>query len=899
MKYMFKTVRHRVSIILVLCMLISSVFVSKINTVSAQEVDSDEYNEAFEALKTFGILEDNIEYSQDALVCREDMALYAAKMLGLKQQSSSERFYVDVPMDSYGTWAINALTRMGIFSVDEEHKFRPMDTVDANELYKVITTILGYENYAKVNGGYPGGYALAMNAAKLNKISSGQVSFEELVVLMYDAMQAEMYEQVTFGDNIEMKKAGNTILSVYHNVEFREGTVETIGSASVFNSGETDRDEIQISGEKYKYSESIYLPDYLAKYVKFFYSDKADEPKTLKYICGVSGKEDIEVQIKDVSSIHDDSIAYWVDDKEKKQSLTKSLWLYNGRVLEKDVEKTLSELNKGDIIIRDSDNDGGYDTVLVWDYSSFVIKSKNDEKETIYNKLDIGGEIKKDDFQTVRVYDEKKNELNWLDLSQGMVLSVARSQDSNVMVVIASTAEFNGNISEKIENPKKIKVNDEYYEIEPSYIKEFTEKGFVVGEIYKFKTDSFGYIAYVYSGESDASMKYGYIIDSYVNTDSMFEEFKVKILTQDDKIDELKMAQTVRVDGARYKDVSGIANAFPGFSSGKISPQMIRYEQDAEGLIKKVDTIKLNPEYETEDNSMTVVGDENFGIKWYRLGRIGLLSWVDSSNTLMYSIPLNDNFAKDDPDNYKTQNASSALTDDSCYYTNIYTTSKRSEYCDAILRKYEDDDIGKNYGRGVQLMLVDEIGDALDEEGNVVKCITGMVEGNRISYNIPSNVSVGDIDRGDIIKFRYNIRGKIIPTYDNDTDIIVLYDYSKYKGEIPTEWEGNTTDLTLYKKVNNAAFHNYRNTMQLSYGYASEKSENVLWWGAKTGSEPTEMYRVSNIGISVYDSSQPSNQQVYKGSIDDIDDFKTVGDKCSRVILHSYIGQGKALFVYK
>ena len=87
--------------------------------------------------------------------------------------------------------------------------------------------------------------------------------------------------------------------------------------------------------------------------------------------------------------------------------------------------------------------------------------------------------------------------------------------------------------------------------------------------------------------------------------------------------------------------------------------------------------------------------------------------------------------------------------------------------------------------------------------------------------------------------------------------------------------------------------------MQLSYGYASEKSENVLWWGAKTGSEPTEMYRVSNIGISVYDSSQPFNQQVYKGSIDDIDDFKTVGDKCSRVILHSYIGQGKALFVYK
>ena len=105
--------------------------------------------------------------------------------------------------------------------------------------------------------------------------------------------------------------------------------------------------------------------------------------------------------------------------------------------------------------------------------------------------------------------------------------------------------------------------------------------------------------------------------------------------------------------------------------------------------------------------------------------------------------------------------------------------------------------------------------------------------------------------------------------------------------------------MTLYTKVNNAAFHDYRAEFQLSYGYAADKSDNVLWWGAKNGNNITEMYRVSDVSISVYDPSLPEGKQIYKGTIDDIDDYKTVGSSCSKIILHTHIGKGKALFAYK
>lgn len=860
--------------------------------------DNKAYDEAVKALKIFGVLDDGTDYTADAEVCREDMALYTAKLLNISQGTNAERYFVDVPADSYGTWAINALTQMGIFSVDDERTFRPMDSVEVNEVYKIITTVLGYENYAKVNGGYPMGYVKAMNIAKLNRISSNKVLFSDVAVMLYEALQAEVYEPVVFGNKtVEMKKSGNTLLSVYHNVYYNKGRIDSIGSASISDGANAEENEIEIDGTSYVIETDLYVPEYLGKYVKFFYKGKEKETKTIKYIVDEGNKDDIVIKISDVDSISEKRISYWDNEKKKEQNLEKSLWVYNGRVLDKDLEKTLNSLNKGYVIIRDTDDNGSFDSVFVWDYTNFIVKSKNDSIKTIYNKLGIGGFIKAEDYENVYVYDGKENSLKWLDIAEGMTLAVAPAKDNKVLTILSTGSEFNGELTGMSEDPLKLSVGSDKYEIEPSYLEEFKDSSFNVGGTYVYKLDVFGYVSYVYSGESDSAMKYAYLIDSAVNLDAMNESMSLRLLTADDKVEIIKFADTVRIDGVRYKEFEKMAKAFPKYSNGKIGKQVIRYELDGDGLIKNIDTVNYNSDYESENDNLTVVGDENFGINWYRSGRMGILSLINGSTTPVFSIPFDDR-TFDDGD-YAVTKANATFTDDGAYYSNIYKSSVKSEYCDMVLRKYEDMKFGKNTGIQTYLTMVTGVGEALDEDGNVAKCITGFENGNEVTYVIPSEVNTDNVGRGDIVRFRYNVRGEVTKALkDSDDDIIVLYDYSKYQGNTPTEWSGLTDDMTLYVKVNNAAYHNYRSDIQLSYGFAADKTSDALWLGAKSGDVITEVAK-TNIPVIVYDPSLREENQIYKGTVDDIEDYKTVGASCSRIIYHTYIGAGRALFVYK
>jgi hypothetical protein len=188
-------------------------------------------------------------------------------------------------------------------------------------------------------------------------------------------------------------------------------------------------------------------------------------------------------------------------------------------------------------------------------------------------------------------------------------------------------------------------------------------------------------------------------------------------------------------------------------------------------------------------------------------------------------------------------------------------------------------------------------------------------------------VSIGEVDKGDLIQLRFGIRNQVIPCgyeehddYTNpQTDIMILYDYSKYNtaeyGGHPYDWQGNKEErlkdgqpieggaTTLYEDKSNESTGFYRAQRQLSFGYVLKKSEknNQIWWSYKKDSERMdETYRLSDIDVIVYDSSLPEGKQIYSGTIDDIDDAENMGmDNCSKVILHTSIGEPKSLFVYR
>ena len=197
--------------------------------------DDSEYSSTVEMLTNFNILDSGVEYEKRAEVSRENMAYFVAKMIGIEREESTGRYFIDVPSTSYGAGAIEYLTNLGVFSQPEDKYFHPEDTVTADELTKVVTTLLGYDMYAKANGGYPTGYRLARQKADLYKLSGEKVTFDQFVMFLNSALEATMYEPISFGSDgtIEIKADGENILSIYHKTYVSDGAVDAIGGMSI------------------------------------------------------------------------------------------------------------------------------------------------------------------------------------------------------------------------------------------------------------------------------------------------------------------------------------------------------------------------------------------------------------------------------------------------------------------------------------------------------------------------------------------------------------------------------------------------------------------------------------------------------------------------------------------
>lgn len=867
-------------------------------------------------MRKIGVLDAEMEYDPTAVVCRQDLAVYIAKLLGATEAEVECRYFVDVPEGSYGTWAINYLTERGIFNINSQHLFNPKAETNTDEVYKVLTTALGYGRYAEAKGGYPVGYRMAARTAEISFGDIERLNFQTLMVMIYRASTARLYEPVSIGsESIGMNKTNATLLSVYHNIYEKKGTVSAIGGMATKSNEWLDDGKIKIGENTYLLDTEVYEADFPGRYVKYFYQDNGGKYGLVKAIFPEYAKVDTVIAISDLVKLEPKFVTYISNNKSKTVNFTGMSWLYNGRPLERDLENTFANLNKGSVVLRDSDADDVYDTVLIWDYANFVVNGINENTEVLYNGLESGGSVEKQKFESVMVYDGKKNDLLWEDISVNNVLSVAQSKDKKIVSIIVSNTEFNGVLLNTYNKPLGIGVNGEIYQIEPSYEKEYRKTAVSAGNVYHYKTDVFGYVAYIYSDAAESAMKFGYILEGAKEETAFSESVKLRMLSQDGTVGVFEFAENVRIDGRRCKTANEIIAAFPDKSSTEelISQQMIRYETNADNKIKSIDTTNLNPKYETSENSLCAIGNESFDTKWYRRNRVGIDAYIDNTKTSIFAIPERPLFGGMDAQEYRVGNVGTLMSEDRQIAANVYTASGRSEFAEAMIYKYSYSRLNRNFSPTVvEVILVDEIAQALDEDGEIVKCVKGMRGGSEVTVYIPNNVNLGDIGRGDLVQFRYGINDQIVPSYvSGEPDVVILYDYSLYEGERPTGWRGATTDKTLYEAVSDSGYNYYRAERQLSYGFVSDKTQSYLWWGyiAPTEYDATtevekpvydEMFKVSDVPIMVYDKNAVEGVHMYKGTINDIEDAKTVGkENCSRIILHTGLGTGRALFVYK
>lgn len=874
---------------MLLCMLTASVGYGRDLTSS----------EAEKFLSVLGIVSsDNIDTNVE--ISREEFSFMLAKVIKYDSLVSDEvRYFKDVESDSYAVNAINALASKGIITVPENREFRPKDTITFEEACKMIVCAMDYDIIADSKGGYPVGYVL--EAARMG-IKSGvlgkAISYADAYDMLFNAMVAKLPNidfvdgngGIFYGDS----EGEGTILTEYWNIYRTRGTVEALYGMSLNGSTVSDKNKVVVDDITYKLDSAFNMEPLFGGYAEVFYQKTEDDDMgTIIFASKKSIVDDLEIKPENISDVGINQIKYYNDkNREVTVELSFAKVIYNGRFLESNIKEKLTNINKGTVTLKDSDNDEIYDVVLVNDYRNFVVSNLNDEK--IYNRLKTGDILDVDNYESARVFNGDVP-VGFDSIVAGNVLSVAQSVDGQFIEVIISANELTGSVT-KISNEYGIwylAIDGTIYPVEKSYgLSLFGSNGqkqssLLLGKQLKVKLDNFGNIAYIEKATDD--MKVGVVLDGKTYKDAFDKEIILKILTEEGVFEVVSLAEKVKVNGERQTDggknkVNEILNS---------ADKLIRYTINDDGNINNIVTASFDGSAEYKDEKIRSIYN---GIEkqWYNSGRLGTTA-LTTKETPVFMIPYGDVNPDEEECAVLTY---SSLTDNTLYYCNAYHYNTNSVAADAAVVYYEYGDLYDNIDMYRPVIMFSQTEQRLATDGSVEHILIGYTRGGRVEYIIPESISLAEIDEGDMIMLNHGINGNVVEgskLFANDIEIVCKVNEISTNKK-PT-WTQNTHHDYLYANSETVINNYYRADFQMSFGYVCKVSGTHVAWSYNTGDNFSEAANITG-NIVIYDSSRKDGDKIFIGKADDLVTYGVAGFDCSKIIFRTRGGRLWETFCY-
>lgn len=870
-----------VSVLTVLGMFVPSYASERLGTPNAEN--------SAEFLKKTGVFKSYDPNALSGAVTRADFALYAARAIKVNEfEETQERFFVDLPMEGYSLAAVNALVKCGAVSVDDERSFRPDDPITYAEGLKIMLSLMGYDELAKFRGGFPYGYLNVASKIRLStEKAEAELNLGRAAQLIYECMSKNIYDIESVNSNGEFEytnKSGRSLLSVYYSMYRTEGVVTAADGASCSEENRGESGYAVIDGVRYKTDGFENASDYIGRKITFVYKKSGGEIPSLFFAEDGGDSDTLKISTDDYDGFDGESVYYYSDKSESKRrnvSMSGVKVILNGEPVKDDVYKKLNGLNEGDICFSDTDSDGRYNYMIINDYINFSVKSMANGKTMLYNGLGQSS-INLSEYGSVIVKNSENGVIDVSDLAADSILSVAMSENKNIIKIIMSEAQAEGIVTAKRteDDASVFTVNGKEYHVSKGAV----DKN--VGDItmsrkYVFYINAFGKI--VSAKAAEQVMRSGYLCD-IKKTDNPFDTaLMFKVFTSDGDLKIYDGADKITLDEKKYDSdkfdemVKNVPGCEVSGSSFNIAPQIILYKLDENEKVYRLDT------YSTSGGELVRTTDGVEALTKYttRFGK----KVIFSSAAKVYRVPTDKEVKTADETEFSIGKVSDfyrSLT----YPIEAYKFSKDDEYDDIIVYRTNDSLTESHEWANSNMMMADSIYDAVDDNGLGTKEISGIVSGNTASYILADNLKADsfpadEIHCGDLIRCRFNPRGQIV-------QIQLLYCAKTGK---TNGWAEESGSGIYYDKSFGANF-------QLSLGYVYERGKNVITWGTEIGSKPTEAYDITYIPIMVYDASKREDK-VYKGTIDDIVGYDNVAGDCDKIILQSMEGVGKAIAVFK
>jgi len=600
------SIKKIICLIMAFCLLSGMLSLST----SAEEKSSDsEVFEAMEFLQLLKVIPENYyDYNtkMDEDVSRADYVDAVAKIIGSYDYQGS-LYYYDVPETHYAYGSIAKLTEMKIINGVGDGLFRPDDAISGISAYKIILSLMGYNVMAEVDGGYPAGYIKIAKKLDIydSELASGNLSRGGMIKLLYRAMKANIFDTTGYSGqgSVEYEVSEDeTLLSVYHNIQYGEGVVTA--SDMITLSGETPGDSKKVGIDGVVYNSNVRLNEMLGEEVEYFIlDDKSESRGTVLFAKPTGRSEVINIQADNISEFDKNTytLSYYKSENSStvsKVKLTRGITvIYNGVVVDKKIDEIF---NSSDYSVKLIENNDEYDIAIVKQYENYVVGMIDSSSKAIFDKVKPEKILKLNerDYDYMSIRDLSGNEVEFTAISVDNVISAYISKDGKYMEAIVSDRQHSGELSntKKSGNYLNLTVGGEMFKMKD----DVETEPYKVGDNVVLYLDCMDKVAYltVKSGDFFAA----YAADGALIENGFESEYKIKLFKQDGNLGLYDFADRVKVDGSTIKDAEIIAKAFE--YNGAFKRQLALFEVNSKGEIISVDTVEFNELKESKTNSL-------------------------------------------------------------------------------------------------------------------------------------------------------------------------------------------------------------------------------------------------------------------------------------------------------
>lgn len=784
-------------------------------------------------------------------VTRGRFTQIVAKMMNGDSYSGDSSQFDDVQEGSEFASAVAFCTERGYISGYGDGTFRPNKFIEISEAITVLSRALGYDVYAENKGGFLAGYMqVATSYGLLDGIpSNGALTEEVMARLIYNAISADYFDIESIKtDGISYGKRTDGILSQTLGIYKGEGLV----SANTFTSlaspvSDYDTNTVSINGESFQAGESM-ARSLLGYNCEFFYRENNGKNTILTIAPLNSEITKVSSANEEIASITDREVRYFDENgKDKRIDIEDGSYIiYNGVAIDKKLSAMITMPFRG--YVRYVDNDSTKDTLFIYEYVNVEVGGVSIGENLLYDNF-TKQPADFSDKDVLAFFTKNGNSCSVADLVVGSNAILYKSKNTTGKTI------YQYIFTDDVVTGTVTMISDGEFYIDGSYYKAASEyKGNItLGMHASFKLNSFGEIVGI-SDEQD-EMLIGFLLEQdTVRADAFNNKIVARILTGNNKIEELELNKTCTVDGRKYSDNTAVL-------SSAMCGEPVGYIVNSDNKITMLDTIVNDKKNETDTLKQIVTTDTAY--YWSEAARVfsrvsgGLQEFILNDNAKILCQWVDGVDAED-----YTWEATSKLIGDPM--TGVaYSFDEKPGFADIFMWK----NVSKDYS---DAFVINRIGSTLNIEGETAIKLYGYDGRKDVEYIVSENNPetprlISKLKQGDWIRAYINSNNEI-------TKIQILYLIS---GAESISYTVDGTAKTASALLNSATPSSGSiPTARLTSGTVIDRNGKYVTIERSTG-DIEYIYLGSAVGVR-YDSNPGSTPTISNGvSADSVQ----IGDK--------------------